>query len=63
MSMKFISVTLENIEKYVEEKINEDKETHNENILMKIILFPQNSENAVNQFLMVSKISCSFHKD
>ena len=38
MSMKGYSVTLENIEKYVEEKINpEDKE---ENILMKIILFP-----------------------
>ena len=38
MSMKGYSVTLENIEKYVEEKINpEDKE---ENMLMKIILFP-----------------------
>ena len=38
MSMKGYSVTLENIEKYVEGKINpEDKE---ENILMKIILFP-----------------------
>lgn len=38
MSMKGYSVTLENIEKYVEEKINpEDKE---ENIFMKIILFP-----------------------
>ena len=36
MSMKGYSVTLENIEKYVEEKINpEDKE---ENMLMKIIL-------------------------
>ena len=48
--MKGYSVTLENIEKYVVEKINpEDKE---ENMLMKIILFPFRS--ALDQFSMVS---------